>query len=183
MRKMLFGFTCLLVVLFMNCSSLTVKTDYDPEYNFEEFKTYRWATVDELNPDDVLSDWPMVYKQVQTSVDKQLEKKGLTKMASGDADLVVAVHAGMQERMEVYQTSRVYYGGWYTPWWGAYGGSTSVSYYDEGTLVIDLVAWEPKELAWRGMGTGVVQEYIDPVERARDIDKVVAQILRSYPPK
>ena len=85
MRKMLFGFTCLLVVLFMNCSSLTVKTDYDPEYNFEEFKTYRWATVDELNPDDVLSDWPMVYKQVQTSVDKQLEKKGLTKMASGDS--------------------------------------------------------------------------------------------------
>ena len=47
---------------------------------------------------------------------------------------------------------------WYDPWWGPYGGTTHVSYYEESTLVLDIVHWEKKELAWRGLATGTVRE-------------------------
>ena len=36
-----------------------------------------------------------------------------------------------------------------------------MSYYTEGTLVIDLVDMAEKELVWRGIATGTVQENPD----------------------
>jgi hypothetical protein len=58
-----------------------------------------------------------------------------------------------------------------------------VSYYTEGTLVIDMVAWETKELAWRGMGTKTVRDYKDTEKQQAAIDKSVAKILADFPPK
>jgi hypothetical protein len=85
--------------------------------------------------------------------------------------------------MQVSQTGGGYYGGWYDPWWGPYGGSTHVSYYEEATLVIDIISWENKELAWRGMATGVVKENQTGEEQQERLDGIVAQIFVAYPPK
>jgi hypothetical protein len=86
--------------------------------------------------------------------------------------------------MQVTQTGGGYggYGGWYDPWWGPYGGSTHVSYYEEATLVIDIVAWEQKELAWRGMATGTVKEHKTPESMQKRIDGIIAKIFANYPP-
>ena len=97
--------------------------------------------------------YPLVYKRVVAAVDKALAAKGMTKMEEGEPDVVIVAHAGSKERMQVTHTGGGYYRGWYDPWWGPYGGSTHVSYYEEATLVIDIVSWNSKELAWRGMAT------------------------------
>ncbi len=137
-------------LMLMACSSVTIKTDYDREYDFTKFKTYRWASGTEINPQDELQKYPLVLKRVVEAVDKTLAQKGLTKAEEGaDFDLVVLVHAGVKDKMQVHSTGGGgYYGGrhgWYDPWWGPYGGSTTVSYYEEATLVVDLVSWENKE--------------------------------------
>ena len=74
------------------------------------------------------------------------------------------------------------YRGWYDPWWGPYGGTTTVSYYEEATLVVDLVSWEQKELAWRGMATGTVKENQDAEEQQERLNGIVAKIFATYPP-
>lgn len=182
----------ILLILFVSgCASVSVKTDFDPAFDFSSLKTYRWATEDELNPDDVLAKDPLIQKRLAKSVDSVMAGKGFRKVDSGDADMVIVMHAGAKERMRVHQTGMggpgfyggPMYGGWYDPWWGAYGGMTSVSYYTEGTLVIDIVPWETKELAWRGMGTKTVRDYKSIEEQQEAFDKVVAEIMASFPPK
>ena len=176
-----------LVLLMMACSSVTVKTDYDKEYDFVKFKTYRWAAGTEINPQDELQKHPLVLKRVIEAVDKTLAEKGLTKAEGDQFDLVVMVHAGIKDKMQVNSTGGgAGYGpnrGWYDPWWGPYGGSTTVSYYEEATLVVDLVAWDKKELAWRGIATGILKENLDADEQQERINNVVAKIMASYPPK
>lgn len=180
--------TLILLILFMSgCASVKVQTDFDPAYNFSSYKTYRWATEAELKPDDVLSQNPLLRNRIANSVDSVMAGKGFTKMDSGDADLVIVMHAGTKEKIRVDQTStsmsRGPGYGWYAPWWGAYGGSTTVSQYTEGTLVIDMVPWETKDLAWRGMGTKTIKNYKDNEKRQKAINKAVALILADFPPK
>jgi hypothetical protein len=164
-----------LALLILGCSSVTVKTDYDREYDFSEFKTYRWASAQEINPDDELARNPLVQKRVMEAVDRTLAAKGMQKVESEDVDVVVLAHAGSKEKMQVTQTGGGYYRGWYDPWWGSYGGQTHVSYYEEATLVVDIVSWESKELAWRGMATGTVKEHKD-AERNRKWLAIVVNI-------
>jgi hypothetical protein len=95
------------------------------------------------------------------------------------ADFTVVIHAGVQERMRVTNWGGY---GWYDTWWGPYGGRVDVSYYTQGTLVIDMVDQVSKELAWRGLGEGIVREYNDPEEMEKDIRRTVEEILKSFPP-
>jgi len=180
----------LLLALFVaGCSSLTVKSDYDPEYDFSTFKTYRWARANERNPEDVLVKNPLIQRRLAQSLEREMKGKGLKKVDRGEADMVVVMHAGAKEKARVRQDSYAtpsyrgrYHRGWYDPFWGPYGTTTSVSYYTEGTLVIDLVSWRDKELVWRGMGTDTVKNYDDGVKQQERFDEVVSKIMADFPP-
>ena len=64
-----------------------------------------------------------------------------------------------------------------------YGGSTYVSYYEEGSLVIDIVDWQEKELSFRGVATGTLSKSEKtPEESQADIDELVINILSKFPP-
>jgi hypothetical protein len=171
MKYLTFVLVASVSLMMFACSSVTFKHDFDPEYDFSTFKTYRWTSAKEINPQDELQKYPLLYKRVVVEGD--------------EFDVVVVAHAGSKEKMQVTQTGGGYYGGyggWYDPWWGPYGGSTHVSYYEEATLVIDIVVWEKKELAWRGMATGTVKENQTGEEQQERLDKIVAQIFAEYPP-
>jgi hypothetical protein len=49
--------------------------------------------------------------------------------------------------------------------------------------VIDIVNWENKELAWRGMATGTVKENQNAEEQQDRLDKILVQMFKDYPPK
>jgi hypothetical protein len=182
------------IMLLMSCSSVTVKHDYDASYDFSQFKTYRWAAGKEINPDDELQKHPLVAKRVYIAVNKVLKGKGLVEAKEGEPfDVVVLAHAGTKQRTQVTQTGGAYMGGpgpgyrggyrgWYDPWWGSYGGTTTVSQYEEATLVIDIVSWKDKKLAWRGMATGVVKDNQNGQEQQERLNKVVEKIFENYPP-
>ncbi|MDH3673818.1 MAG: DUF4136 domain-containing protein [Gammaproteobacteria bacterium] len=182
MKKVLSFLLIGLAIFSSGCSSVSVRTDYDPEYDFSTFKTYRWANANELNPDDVLAKNPLAYKRVQDAVNNTLEEKGRTLVESDDADFVVHAHAGVKERIQVYNTGFYGgYGGWYDPWWGSYGG-TNISHYEEGTLVIDIIHWENKKLAWRGTGAAILSGYRDSERMQKNIDAMVAKTMADFPP-
>ena len=178
----LFLFVITALLLLCSCSSISVTSDFDPEYDFNTFKTYRWATMKELNPDDALAKDPLIYKRVQAAVDEVMAAKGIELVETDNFNFVIIAHAGVKERTQVHNTGGGYYGGWYDPYWGPYGGSTHVSNYEEGTLVIDIVHWENKEMAWRGLGTGVLKEIDDPDEVTEYINMWVGKIMAQFPP-
>jgi len=87
--------------------------------------------------------------------------------------------------MQVTNTGGYGYGGWYGGYYGygagyggGYGGSTYVSYYEEGSLVIDIIDWKEKELSFRGVATGTLSKTEKtPEESQADINEVVTNIL------
>lgn len=164
------------VLFFVSCSSVTVQSDFDPDVDFTKFKTFRWYKGQPV-PGDELVMYPLVRGRFIESITEGLTSKGLEIVEGTDADLVVVIHAGKKDRMQVTN-----YGGygWYDPWWG--GGYTSVSYYEQGTVVIDLVDPENKQLVWRGLGSKAVQRYDTPAEAKEAVDFIVGKILNRYPP-
>jgi hypothetical protein len=180
MLKVLLSTLLLVIFIHSGCSPITVRYDYDHEYDFGQYKTYCWPTEDQIDKYNTFVKNTLVYKRVQEAVDKVLVAKGFSRVGCNEADLCVVVHAGVKDRMQIYD-NRGYYG-WYRPWWGPYGGYTEVSYYEEGTLVIDLVDEKAKELTWRGSATGTVKDYKDSEDMQKDIDAAVKKILQHFPP-
>lgn len=185
MKTLTLIFITTFILVFIGCSSVTVTTDHDPEVDFSKYNTYLWYG-GEMPEDDQLSANPLVKKRIGSAVEKVLESKGFTKGSDGKADLVVIISAGSKEKMQVtnYGYGGYGYGRYGRGWGGGYGGSyTDVHYYEETTLLIDLIDVELKELVWRGSGTGIVKEYSDQQEMQEAIDGVVAKIMNDFPPK
>lgn len=175
MKKLL---VLLIPIILADCSSINVVTDYDQTRDFTKYKTYRWAKLKEVNEKDILNKNSFLRKRIQSTIDSVLKEKDFEKIEKGDPDFVVFIHAGIQPRMNIYHHGPY----WYHPWWGPYGGYTSVSYYEQGTLVIDIVDNSEKELSWRGLGTGIVKRFSDPNTLQEEIDFTVSKILEDFPP-
>ncbi len=176
----------LLVVSFVGCSSISYDSDYDPAADFTSMKTYSIYKGDPVEGDELYK-YPLVQKRLEISLDKALSAKGLTKVESGDADIVVILHAGLKEKTQLNTYSYGGYGyGRYGYGWGGAGGmsTTDVVNYDEATLVLDMVHGAKKELVWRGTATGVVGSGPSDQEEAQaNADEIINGILEGFPPK
>ena len=167
----------ILIVTFLSCSSVSYKSDFDKSIDFSKYKKYKWFAGKQ--PDDELSKNPLVKKRIHESVDKVLKQKGFSPAEGDDADFVVVIHGGTKERMQIYNTGGI---GWYDPWWGAYGGKTDVNFSEEGTLIIDMVDAEKKELSWRGMATAAAKNHSIAEDMQKYFDEVVEKTLEDFPP-
>jgi len=187
MKTILSRFSAFALCLFLaSCSTVSVSSDYDHAVNFSKYQTYRWPSGSEgIRKGDVLAENPLIYKRVQVAIDRELQQKGFRKSTSPSADFIVHAHAGIKKLKTYHQRYGVefpLYGSWYRPWWGPYGGFSYVSYYEEGSLVVDIIDASTSELAWRGMATGIVRDYSSPEQMQKDIDDAVARIIDGFPP-
>ena len=170
----------LLFVGLWGCSSVTIESDYDPKIDFSQYKTYAWYK-GETPPEDALAKNPLAKKRIMATVDYVMDKKGFKKV-NENPDLVLIVHGGMKEKMQVHQTGgHAMYGGYYGYGWGV-GYTpvrTDVVYYNEATLIIDIADYNKKEFIWRGAATGVVNGRVSDEE----LDDIIARMLEDFPPK
>jgi len=170
--------TFLSFVFLYSCSSITVKSDYDPNVDFSSYKTYHWADYENMNDDDLAKN-PLLRQRIIAAVDEDLKKKRFKLSASDEVDFVIVVHGLARETTNVTDWAGGYR---YDPWWGPNGGSVDVSYYDQGTLVIDMVDAKVNELIWRGLGTCVLRDNCDPENLQKAANKYVAKVLDDFPP-
>jgi hypothetical protein len=167
-----------LIALFFSCSSISYKSDYDKTIDFSRYKKYKWFEGDQR--DDDISRNPVVKKQIHASVDNTLKQKGMTRGNGDDADFIVVIHGGSEDRMEIYSSGGI---GWYGPWWGPYGDRTDVSYYEEGTLIIDIVDAKKKELTWRGMASAAAKDLSNAEDMKKYFDEIIEHIFKDFPPE
>jgi len=183
MRYVSFALFCFSLVALVGCSTISVTSDYDPSATFTGLKTYQWVKMQ--GTQDALEKAPLLQKRAMLAVDTALAAKGYSRLASGDPDFYVAVHAGTKDKMNV-TTYGYGYGGWYGRPYGGMGGTTTdVSYYTEGSIFIDIIQkkGEAYEMIWRGVGKGTVDPPKDPVEGQAKANEVARMILEQFPPK
>ena len=66
---------------------------------------------------------------------------------------------------------------------GSIGFGTSVSEYDEGTLIIDIADAESSALVWRGSGSRRVGTSRNPDQLTEKVNRAVSEILSQFPPQ
>lgn len=164
-----------LILLFLvaSCSSIRVTTDYDTTADFSKFKTFAFYKkgIDKAEISDLDK------RRILKAVESEMLAKGFTK--SDEPDLLVNIFAKSTQKVDIYNNS--YYYGWH-PWYYGPNFGTQISKYTEGTLFIDLIDANKKELAWQGIGSGALSTSGNVAKKEEKIKEFVAEIMAQYPP-
>jgi len=160
-------------IVLQSCSSVRVSVDYDKSIDYGKYKTYAFYKegIDKVQIHDLDK------KRILKAIEKELQAKGMN--AAEDPDLLISIFTQANEHINVNQWNYGWSWGW-NPWLFG-GGTTSVSRSTEGTLYIDLIDANKKELVWQGVGEGVLTKNIDKKEEL--INEFVVKILGKYPPE
>ena len=97
--------------------------------------------------------------------------------------MLVSFFTKSREKVNVNQTNFGYGFGWgWNPWmWNGMNNNVNVNQYTEGTLFIDFIDKEKKELVWQGVGTGALRTQSVEKKEAR-IKEFVKEIISRFPP-
>jgi Domain of unknown function (DUF4136) len=146
-----------------------VELDYDKEVDFSAFKTYSWK-----DPIAAAKD-PQMHTRIIWYVDRELEKKGLTKKPEG-GDLLVRYYAKARKGYKgTPSQEQSYLSG------AASQLTTSVDFSKvvEGTLLIEMQRASDEKAVWRA-GSGYGE--IDKKRVDADTARAVRLLLSKYPP-
>lgn len=150
-------------------SAQDVYVTSSPSANFSGYHTYAWGQMP--NPNSINS--PFLAQEAKTQIDNQLQSKGLKLVQETEnPDLVVVASGGMKT-----QTSYNMYG---TRMIGGGMGSITQQQNVIGTLIVDIYDVKAKELVWRGMGQGTLNEK-NSQKNMQLVDKGVAKMFKKYP--
>jgi len=186
MMKLYVSASVLLVLILFSCSTVDVYSDYDKKTDFSNFKTYAFYKkgIDKVEISDLDK------RRILRAIEHELKAKGM--VVSENPDVLINIFTKSREKINVYNNS---YNGWY-PWYYGYGygyggyygpgygfGYMNVSTSTEGTLFIDLIDARKKELAWQGIGTGLLSYEKDINKKEAKINEFVSKIMMAYPPE
>ncbi len=171
-RLSLFIAFCLMVFT-MSCATMAVKSDYDRDVNFANYRTFDWMAQPQKPVTNPVAQNSLLDKRIKTAVNSKLTAKGYQQQ-SDNPDFLIVYHSGLKDKVDVtswgYGYGRRGYGG---------GERIDVRQYKEGTLIFDFVDSKTKQLIWRGWAVGVVNNL---EKTAEYIDDAVEKTLKKFPP-
>lgn len=160
-------------LLMSSCTSVRVASDYDKEANFSDYKTFAFykTGIDKAEISDLDK------RRILRAIESELLAQGLTK--SENPDMLVSIFTKSREKVNVYNNGWGGYGyGWgWSPFWNDFG---HVSRSTEGSLYIDLIDANKKQLVWQGKGTGYLTQNTN--KKDERIKEFVMKIMEKYPP-
>lgn len=186
--------TCLifmLLALASGCTSLPVRTDYDPEAGFSAFRTYAWLErPPAADADPRVDDNPLLHQRIHTAIDAGLQTAGYVTADPGAADFLVSYYIVIDKMTSVTYINN---------YWG-YGSGRGNRYhharpgfypvfsppvvyeYEQGTLIVDIIQPEGRKLVWRGSASSELDYSATPEARQEKLNKTVTAILAEFPP-
>ncbi|MEH0007464.1 MAG: DUF4136 domain-containing protein [Flavobacteriales bacterium] len=158
-----------------SCALTQTSFDYDETAHFSRYETFAFykSGMDKLKISDLDK------RRIINEIVQALTAKGMR--FAKKPDIYVNVSMRKSDRIDVV-TQYPYYS--WGVWWGYPGGfgwdAVQTRTYRVGSLYIDLIDAEKKQLVWQGKG--VAQMPGDLSKKAAYIKGVVREILSQYPP-
>jgi hypothetical protein len=121
------------------CSSIDVRTDYDPEAlpAMDQYRTYAWLPLPEGDDPRVHNE--LMEARITSIVDETLAGRGFEKLTDGVPDFLVGYHVALQGRMSTTNVNTYYGYGW-GPWYTAAYGNTYTRYYGRSTAPVPRIS-------------------------------------------
>jgi len=164
-----------------------VRYNFAPGTDFSKYRTYRWVKVEKVDYPNELVDG-----QITKAIDAQLGLKGLSKIETDGADLLITYQAAVSQEKEwnSYSYGGSYWGGgWgWGGWRGGYWGgpmstTSSTRTINVGTLRLDFYDREQKKMVWRGEASKTLDPPKEAHKLQKKIDNAMKKLLKNYPPK
>jgi len=183
-------FTAILLGGILTCSitlAQKVRVDYDHGADFAKYHTYTWGQA------QVSSEISQLMEQrIVAQIDENLAQRGLKRVETG-GDLIVTYQAAVKQQLQL--TTFGDGGGWgWGPRWGygygygygfGYGGggisTTTETEIPIGTIVVDLLDPQAKQLIFRGTATNSLSS--KPEKNTKKLIKAMEKMFEKYPPK
>jgi hypothetical protein len=167
----------LMGIVFLFAGSLSaqdVKTDYDHNADFTQYKTYSWEHVQTKDP--------LFIDRIKSAVNAALAAKGWTQVDSGGDVSIIAIQTTQEQ-----QTLNTFYDGFGGGWgWRRFGGggfgeaTTTTDTYKVGTLVVDLYDTKTKQLVFRGTSSDTLSNNAN--KNTENLDKGIEKMFKKFPP-
>ena len=168
MRIATFATLAGLVLLGTIVGAQSVTYDFDRSADFTRFKTYTWVRGTDLN--DQLN-----HQRIMRAVDAQLSARGFSKVeAAGDPDVLVAYHASFDKNLQINAFGS-------GPRIGMRSGTATVEEIVVGTLAIDMMDAQTRNVVWRGIATKQLDAGTSPEKKEKGINKAAEKIFKNYP--
>jgi hypothetical protein len=155
-------------------SAQEVKTDYDHNADFTQYKTYCWEHVQTKDA--------LFIDRIKSAVNAALAAKGWTQVDSGGDVSIIAIQTTQDQ-----QTLNTFYDGFGGGWgWRRFGGggfgeaTTTTDTYRVGTLVLDLYDAKTKQLLFRGTSSDTLSNNAN--KNTENLDKGVEKMFKKFPP-
>lgn len=165
------------------CSSgPEIRADYDRAADFGKYRSYGFVANAGTDSGDFKS---LSTQMLQNAAAREMEARGYVR--SDAPDLVINFKGQLEEKVDIESTPAPYYGpgwgyaGWGGAYWGGWGGTeVTTRRYNVGTLVMDVVDREKRQVVYQGGVEGVVtREMLQ--NREASINAAVGHIFSKYP--
>lgn len=174
--------------LAVGCQSMKVRTTYDHEVAFREFRTYCWVPAPAWLRHDPRLHMDLVEPLVEQDVEAELLARGFRRVDCAAADLQVTFTAAIDESnrevptaegpgANIYETGP---GG--RPEWFTKTPGMEVVYQRVPSLAIQMRRPGSDRVAWQGTASGNLPPAADDTQRADRIRTAVRLIMREFPP-
>lgn len=180
MKKFL---TVALLFLFAVSYGQKVTGDYEKSTDFSKYKTYMFVGWQD-NSDQVMNDFDK--KRLRESILSEMAARQFEFVESG-GDMAISLYVVVDEKTSTTAYTNFYGGAGYGRGrrghggWGNGHATTSYSENDylKGTLVLDMMDEESKDLLWQGVATGTISE--KPEKREKKIPKAISKLMKKFP--
>ncbi len=180
-----------MLVTVVGCSTINVSADYALDQDFSQYRSYQWhpdgvrenAALDVMGGD-------IFATRIKRVINETLAAKGLYQDDNPDFYVNYSVITEDRVAINTYNTYGGYGPGWgYYGWgyygygpWGAGSTHTSVSYYTQGNIVVDIVDALSNKLVWRGTMDSVLEPSSSPAQKEQDLRKALTKMFEDFPP-
>ncbi|TVZ39121.1 uncharacterized protein DUF4136 [Alteromonadaceae bacterium 2753L.S.0a.02] len=183
MNKLLY--TSLLVgfCLLTACSNNDTSIDYRTDYDFSKLKTFHMLPVD-----DSVYQNPKVSEIEVARIGKLMKQelaKRYTESTEDNADFMVRYFLVLEDRMKVenYNASFGMYRGGYGYHYGIQSPQIKNTYYQQGSVIVDILEPESHDVIWRGSTEGRVKDQLSPEQRDERVSGYLMRLFDKFPPR
>jgi hypothetical protein len=132
-----------------------IETQHADDVDFSKYKTWNWLPPATRETDPRLAD-PLVVARIRGAIENQLVAQGFRKDPTSPDS--------MYDRYDQNWTYQ------YTSEW------------QQGTLLIDILDAQTKELVWRGSAQAELTMNASDEEKDKRVDEAVRKMLKDFPP-
>lgn len=180
--KYLFALVTAALFFFAGCESPKT-VDYDSAMlgKMRSYKSYTIESREERSSYQHVSLTEIVDRRIVTALENQLKVRGY-RADSAQPDFIVTFFTKTEQKTKVNDLGMA--GGFSRryPYRGYYSGASrySVDQYEEGTLIVDIIDFETKQMVWRGAASRRLGRQ---APQQAEIHDIIVDILAEFPPQ